>query len=62
MENKTDKSLLEVLEMKDKNYEDFKSSGFSSYIDFINSEMNKISKERKYFIEENKVFQTKHTL
>ena len=59
MENKTDKSLLEVLEMKDKNYKDFMSSGFNSYIDFINSEMAKISKERKYFIEENKIYHPK---
>jgi len=57
MENKSDKSLLEVIEMKDKNYEDFKSSGFKSYIDFVNSEMKKISNERKYYIEDNKVFQ-----
>lgn len=59
MENKTDKSLLEVLEMKDKNYEDFKSSGFNSYIDFINSEMEKISMERKYFIDEKYIYQPK---
>jgi hypothetical protein len=52
MENKTDESLYEVHQMKEKNLEDFKASGFKSYTDYISSEMKKMGREQVYFIKE----------
>ena len=43
MKNKIDESLLEVRQWKDKNFEDFKKSGFTSYLDYIREEMKKMN-------------------
>jgi hypothetical protein len=45
MKSKDYKSLEEVCEMKKDVWEDFQKSGFSSYVDFIESEMIEIRKK-----------------
>ena len=45
MKSKTPKALEEVWEMKEKLYEEYKSSGFTSYVDFINFRTKDIVEE-----------------
>jgi hypothetical protein len=44
MSSKIDQSLIEVWEMKDRVYNDFKKSKFDNFIDFLESEMVDIRK------------------
>jgi hypothetical protein len=46
--SKVDKSLLEVWEMKEKVFEDFKKSKFSDFNDFIEEEMKVLRKKHNY--------------
>ncbi len=45
MKNKTDKSLLEVWEMKERALNDFKKSGYTNYIAYIRDSVKDIKKE-----------------
>ena len=47
MSSKIDQSLIEVWEMKDKVYNDFKNSKFDNFIDFLENEMIDIRKNYK---------------
>lgn len=42
MKNNYDKYIQEVWEMKDKAYNDFKKSGYSNYVDYINNELKSL--------------------
>lgn len=48
MKSSYEKYIDEVRNLKSRNYEDFKKSGFSSYIDYMKEELKKINIKIKY--------------
>jgi hypothetical protein len=57
MKNKTDKSLIEVWEMKEAAWKAFKDSAFDNYVDYINHSVKEIKEKYnfKYWIEKEQV-------
>ena len=53
MTSSIDKSLIEVWEMKEKAWKDFKDSEYTNYIDYLNNSLKDIKK--KYNFGNNKV-------
>ena len=54
MEKKIETSLQEVHDMKEKNLEDYKNSGFESYIEYLANEIKNMGYHSDYFIKEPK--------